>query len=108
MYRYRHLSWEYNNDTDILNIYKDDVSLLSIPFSINNQTLRIFTCDMCELSGWCRKSVLGTNKSFRDFCLAGPPHSYPDLNRIGITGGEFYKRLQNAKIIKKLPKSKTI
>ncbi len=109
MYKYHRLSWEYNKDVHTLNIYQDDiVLLLSIPFSINNDTLHKFTCDICELRGTCRSPILGTTKHFRDFCLAGPPHSYPDLKIIGITGYNFNKRLKKAKIIKKLPKPKKI
>jgi hypothetical protein len=51
--------------------------------------------------------VFGTKKPFRDFCLVGPPHSYLDLKRIGVTSENFCKRLQ-ANIVKKLPKSKKI
>ena len=107
MEKYYRLDPEFNKDTNMLIIYKGDNPLISIPFSINNTTDR-FTCDLCELQRYCRLTmVFGTKKPFRDFCLAGPPYSYPDLKRIGVTRENFCKRLQ-ANIVKKLPKSKKI
>ncbi len=108
MIKYYRLDPEFNNDTNMLVIYKGDTPLISIPFSINNNTTHQFTCDLCEFQGYCRLTmVFGTKKPFRDFCLVGPPHSYLDLKRIGVTSENFCKRLQ-ANIVKKLPKSKKI
>ena len=105
---YHRLDSEFNNETNTLIIYKDyDIPLISVPFSINNSKGR-FTCDLCSLFAYCRKPILGTKKTFREFCLTGPQGSYPDLERIGLTGEIFYKRLHAARIIKKLPKTKKI
>ena len=101
------LNCKFNENTEILEVLYDNITLVSIPFkkSAGDPCCGCMFTDYCEKPIFGSKAVnfmddiCGSRKVLRDYC--------PDLDRLGVTAEKLYNIIKG-KIIKKLPKPKEL
>lgn len=100
------LNCKFNEDTKILEVLYDNITLVSIPFKKSAGD----PCYGCMFTDYCDKPIFGSRADFiTDVCGSRevPPDYCPDLDRLGVTAEKLYNIIKG-KIIKKLPKPKEL